>query len=110
MKMYKKDISLSLSKLRFWQDIYHTATQKSQIYNLKNVNRRTKITASISNENIIKFQNIVTLYNFMCTFILNKNVRSIQHRVSRHAYSFIIDIQCESSDNKLIHIKNLKPK
>lgn len=77
---------------------------------VKNVNKRTKITASSSNENIIKFQNIVTLYNFLCTFILNKNVRSIQHRVSRHAYSFIIDIQCESSDNKLIHIKNLKPK
>lgn len=77
---------------------------------VKNVNKRTKITASSSNENIIKFQNIVTLFNFLCTFILNKNVRSIQHRVSRHAYSFIIDIQCESSDNKLIHIKNLKPK
>lgn len=77
---------------------------------VKNVNKRTKITASSSNENIIKFQNIVTLYNFLSTFILNKNVRSIQHRVSRHAYSFIIDIQCESSDNKLIHIKNLKPK
>lgn len=77
---------------------------------VKNVNKRTKITASSSNENIIKFQNIVTLYNFLCTFILNKNVRSIQHRVSRHAYSFIIDIQCESSDNKLIHIKNVKPK
>lgn len=77
---------------------------------VKNVNKRTKITASSSNENIIKFQNIVTLYNFMYTFILNKNVRSIQHRVSWHAYSFIIDIQCESSDNKLIHIKNLKPK
>lgn len=75
---------------------------------VKNVNKRTKITASSSNEN--KFQNIVTLYNFLCTFILNKNVRSIQHRVSRHANSFIIDIQCESSDNKLIHIKNLKPK
>lgn len=77
---------------------------------VKNVNKRTKITASSSNENIIKFQNIVTLYNFLYTFILNKNVRSIQHRVSWHAYSFIIDIQCESSDNKLIHIKNLKPK
>lgn len=77
---------------------------------VKNVNKRTKITASSSNENIIKFQNIVTLFNFLCTFILNKNVRSMQHRVSRHAYSFIIDIQCESSDNKLIHIKNLKPK
>lgn len=77
---------------------------------VKNVNKRTKITASSSNENIIKFQNIVTLYNFLRTFILKKNVRSIQHRVSRHAYSFIIDIQCESSDNKLIHIKNLKPK
>lgn len=77
---------------------------------VKNVNKRTKITASSSNENIIKFQNIVTLYNLLCTFILNKNVRSIQHRVSWHAYSFIIDIQCESSDNKLIHIKNLKPK
>lgn len=75
---------------------------------VKNVNKRTKITASSSNEN--KFQNIVTMCNFLCTFILNKNVRSIQHRVSRHAYSFIIDIQCESSDNKLIHIKNLKPK
>lgn len=31
---------------------------------VKNVNKRTKITASSSNENIIKFQNIVTLYNF----------------------------------------------
>lgn len=77
---------------------------------VKNVNKRTKITASSSHENIIKFQNIVTLYNFLRTFILNKNVRSMQHRVSWHAYSFIIDIQCESSDNKLIHIKNLKPK
>lgn len=32
---------------------------------VKNVNKRTKITASSSNENIIKFQNIVTLYIFL---------------------------------------------
>lgn len=39
---------------------------------VKNVNKRTKITASSSNENIIKFQNIVTLYNFFVHFYLEQ--------------------------------------